>query len=86
MGQIGFSSSSSINGLEETLGCESLPLSRIRSIKDEVLRFYQVVREEAGSRDLVRSIVNQCLRCCHASIEVYREYLISAIITIQMNS
>ena len=54
---VGFGSSSSINGSYEMLGCESLPLIRVRSIEDEVLRFCHVVYEEEASRDLVRPIV-----------------------------
>ena len=41
-----FGSSSSINGSNETLGCESLPLSQVRSIEDGALRFFHVAREE----------------------------------------
>ena len=44
-------SSSSINGLDENLGCESLPLSRVRLIKDGALRFRHVMREEEASRN-----------------------------------
>ena len=36
---IGFGSSCSINGSDEMLGCELLPLSCVRSIEDGVLRF-----------------------------------------------
>ena len=44
-----FGSSSSINGSNETLGCELLPLSRVRSVNDGELRFFHVVREEEES-------------------------------------
>ena len=59
---IRFGSSSSINGSDETLRCESLSLSRVRSIEDGVLRFCHVAREEEGSRDLVLPIVNRRTR------------------------
>ena len=55
---VGFSSSSSINGLDEMLGCESLPLSRIHLIEDAVLRVRHVRREEE-SRDRGRLIGNR---------------------------
>ena len=56
-----FSSSSSINGSDETLGCKSLTLSHFYSIEDEALRFCHVTREEA-SCNLVCSIMNRCLK------------------------
>ena len=37
---IGFDSSSSINDLDETLGCESLPLIYVCSIEDEASIFF----------------------------------------------
>ena len=58
---VGFRSSSSINGLDETLICESLPLNRVHSIKNGALKFCHVVREEEASHDLIHPIVNQCL-------------------------
>ena len=36
---VGFGSSSSMNGLDENLGCEFLPLSHVHPIKDGVLKF-----------------------------------------------
>ena len=51
---IGFGSSSSINGLDEMLGCKWLRFSRVRLIKDGVLRFCHVAREETMSQDLAR--------------------------------
>ena len=59
---VGFGSSCSINGSDETLGCESLWLSRVRSIKDRALRFDHIGHEEEALRDLVPSIVNQHIR------------------------
>ena len=43
---VGFGSSSSINGLDEMLGCEYLPLSRVCSIKDRTLEFCCIVYKE----------------------------------------
>ena len=54
---VGFGSSSSINGLDEILGCESLSLSCVRSIEDVALNFFYIEREEA-SHDHVLPIVN----------------------------
>ena len=68
---VGFGSSSSINGSNEMLGCESLSLSRVRSIKDGALIFRHVIREEKASRDLVGPMVDGCLRCRHSSTEVH---------------
>ena len=82
---VGFGSSSSINGSDETLGCESLSLGRIHSIEDEALKFFHAVGEEELSRDRVRSIGNRRPRCRHTSFEVHWAYLISAIITLQIN-
>ena len=56
-----FGCSSSINGSNETLGCESLPLSRVRSIEDGALRLFHVAREEELSCNRVRSIGNRLL-------------------------
>ena len=53
-----FGSLSSIYASDKTLGYESLPLSRVHSIKDGELRFGQVAREEEALRDRVRSIIN----------------------------
>ena len=47
----GFGSSSSINGSDETLGCKSLPLSRVYSIEDGMLRFYHVARSCLSNRE-----------------------------------
>ena len=55
---IGFDSLSSINCLDEMLGCEFLPLSHFHLIEDGALRFCHVVREEEVSRDRIRSIGN----------------------------
>ena len=46
---VGFRSSSSINGSDETLGCESLSLSRFCSIEDGALKIFHVTREEEAS-------------------------------------
>ena len=75
-------SSYSINGSDEMLGCESLPLSYVRSIEEGALRFCHIVREEEASRDRVRPIKNRRLRFYHVFIEVYKVSLISAIITL----
>ena len=37
---VGFGSSSSINGSDEMLGCKCLPLCCVRSIENEELRFF----------------------------------------------
>ena len=76
---------SSINHLDETLGCKSLTLSRIHSIEDVAFRFGHVAHDEEASHDRVCSIVNQRLRCRHASIEFHRAHLISTVISLQMN-
>ena len=59
---IGFGSSSLINGSDETLGGESLPLGHVRLIEDGALRFCHVAWEEEALRDLVRLIVNRPFR------------------------
>ena len=82
---IGFGYSSSMNSSNEMLGCKSLSLSCVRSIEDEALKFCHIAREEEASRDRVSMIRNQRLRCHHASIKVHQAYLISTVITIQMN-
>ena len=64
---IGFGSSSSTNGSNEKLGFESLQLSRVLSIEDGTLRFRHVSREKEVSRDLVRLILNWCLRFSYGS-------------------
>ena len=64
---IRFGSSSSINDSNETLECKSLLFSCIRSIKDGVLRFCHVAREEEESRDLGRSVVNRHLTFSNCS-------------------
>ena len=92
----GSGSSSSINDSDETLGCESLPLSRIHLVKDGVLKFFHIysikdgalifchiAHEEESSRDRVHLIRNRRLRCHHTSIEVHQAYLISTVITLQ---
>ena len=80
-----FGYSLSNNGLDETLRCESLPLSRVHLIKDGALGFFHVMREEEMLCDRVYPIVNRRVRCRQASIKVHRAPLISAIITPQMN-
>ena len=82
---VGFGSSSSINGSDETLGCKSLLFSYVRLIKDGELRFFYVASEEEASCDCIRPIGNQCLKCLHAFIEVHRVYLILVVITFHMN-
>ena len=77
-----FVSSSSINGLDETFGCELLPLSCVRSIEDRALRFWHVAHEEDQSRDHALMILNRRLRCRHTSIEVYSMHLISAVLAL----
>ena len=59
---VGPGSSSSINGSDETLGCESLPLSHIRSMEDEALKFVHVAREEEASCNRSLEIVPHHLR------------------------
>ena len=53
---VGFGSSSSINGSDELLGCESLPLSCVCLIEDGALRFCHVPREEEESLDVYHLI------------------------------
>ena len=77
---VGFGSSSSINGLDETLGCKSLLLSYVRSIKDGELRF-----STSRVKKKHHAIVSVRLKCRHAFIEVHRVYLISVVITLHMN-
>ena len=55
---IGFGSSSSINGSNRMLGCESLLLSSVRLIKDGALRFCHIAHEEEASRNCIGPIVN----------------------------
>ena len=59
---VGLGSSSSINDSDERLECESLPLSHIRSIKDEALRICHIAREEEASRNSSLEIVPHHLR------------------------
>ena len=59
---LGFGSSSSINGSDETLGCKSFPLSHVHSIEDGALIFCHVVCEEEASCDRVRTIMNRRVR------------------------
>ena len=79
---VGFGYLASINGLDEILGCESLPLSHVCSIKDGALRFCHIARAEEASCDHVCLIGNRCLRCGNASSEVHQAYLISVVITL----
>ena len=69
---IGFGSSSSIQGSDETLGYQSLPLSHVCLIKDRALRFCHILREEEASCDLVHPIVNRRLRFLDGSSNVGR--------------
>ena len=78
---IGFDSSCSINGSDEMLEYESLPLSRVCLIRDEGPRFRHITCEEEFSHDRVRLIKNQRMGYHHASIEVHRAHLISTVIT-----
>ena len=59
---IGFGSSSSINGSDETLGCESLSLSRVCLIEDGALKFFHVTREEEASLNVHLLIFIELLR------------------------
>ena len=59
---VGFGSSSSINSLDEILGYELLLLSHIRSIKDEVVRFRHVAREDEASLNVCHLIFIERLR------------------------
>ena len=82
---VGFGSSSSINGSDKMRGCESLSLNHVRSIKDGALKFFHLAREEEALHDCVRPIENRRLRCGHASIEVHQVYIISTVITPQID-
>ena len=64
---IGFGSSYSINGFDEIFGYKFLPLSHFHFIEDGVLRFFHVMLEEVAMRDLVRLIMNQCLKFLNGS-------------------
>ena len=56
---IGFGSSSSTNGSDEMLGCESLPLSIIRLIQEERLDFAtSQVKKKRHVIALVGSVIN----------------------------
>ena len=77
---VGFNSSSSMNGSNETIGCKSLLLSRIRSIGEEAPTFFHVVCKEEPLRDPFRLIVNPHLRYCHASIKALQAHIILAVI------
>ena len=55
---IGVGSSSSIDGSNEILECESLPLGHTHSIKDGALKFCHVTCEKEASRDRVHLIMN----------------------------
>ena len=57
-----FGSLSSINGSDKMLRCESLPLSRVHSIEDGVLRFFtscgrSVMRSHSSDRELTSQIL-----------------------------
>ena len=78
--------SSSINGMNKILGCKSLPLSRVCSIEDRALRFFQIVIEEETSCNAFRLIFIECFGCVHVSMGVHRVLLISTIITPEMNN
>ena len=80
-----FDSSSSINGLDEMLGYESLLLSHVCLIGDEAPTFRHLACKEELSRDRVCLIGNRCLRYRHVSIEVHWAHLILAVITPQIN-
>ena len=54
---IGFGSTSSINGSDETLGCKSLLLSRVYLIKDGALRFFSCRTYRRSSK---RSCPSDC--------------------------
>ena len=82
---IQFASSSSINGLDEMLGCEWSRLSLIYPIEDGGLRYHHVACEEEAASNTCRLIFIERMRCHHASLRVHRENLISIIITPQMN-
>ena len=63
---IGFGSSSSINGSDETNGFELLPLSHLRSIEDGVLTFCHVVCEEEARSSLSDcESMSEMLPCVH---------------------
>ena len=83
---IGFVSSSSINSSAETLGCESSPLSPVRSIEDGALRFRNIACEEEASFNVRHLIFIERLRWVHLSTRVHRALLISTIITPKMSS
>ena len=56
---VGFDSSSSINGLDKILGCESLPLSRVCLIGDEVSKFAtSCVKKNHSAIASIRSGIN----------------------------
>ena len=59
---IGFGSSSSINGSDEMLGCESLPLSCVHLIEDGALKFGRVACEEETLLKVHRLIFIERLR------------------------
>ena len=62
---------SPVNGSDEMLGSESLRLSHVFSIEDEVLRFHYVVHEEETSRNAIWLILIGCSRCVHVSTRVH---------------
>ena len=78
-------SSSLINGSDEMLGCELLPLSRVHSIEDRALRFWHFACEEEMPYNACHLIFIGCFECVHVSTRVHRAPLISTIITSQMN-
>ena len=75
-------SSSSINGSDERLGLESLPLICVCLIKDGVFIFRHVVGEEEASGNTCRLIFIGCSRFVHISMGVYQMLFILAIITL----
>ena len=82
---VGFGSSSSMNSSDETLECESLPLSHAHLSEDGALRFCHVTHEEVASRNACCLIFIGRFACVHMSMGVHRSLLILALITPQMN-
>ena len=74
-----------MNGFDEMLGCKSSLLSYVRSVKDGVLRFHHVTREEEASFNTCRLILIERSRGGHMSMGVYQAHIISTVITPQMN-
>ena len=82
---VGFGVPSSINGFDETLGCEFLYLSRVHSIEDQALRFRHVAQKEETPGNAYRLIFIGPSGCVHVSMRVHWSLLISVVITPQMN-